>query len=235
MKISLFAAILTALPFQPYAKALEVPAKPPCGVTTKAHDVCSTAILNLHPTQFTVGMIEVDDRTTEVEAMYQFKFTKYMNMHLVPVVIGPNRVLYMTDHHHLSLALYDAGLRTIDVQVTQDWSNLSPAQFWSQMESSRQVYLYKDGQGPLSPNELPSNVLQLNDDIYRSLAWAVQDQGGFQKTSTLFQSFIWADFLRTRIVMSNLQNDFEGAVQAGIQIAQSPEAKGLPGYIGPQP
>ena len=233
MKSTIVATALSVLLFQPVVHALEIPPEPSCGANTKVHDVCSTAILNLHPTQFSAGMIEIQDRTEKIENMRQHKFTKFMKKHLVPVVIGPHRVFYMTDHHHLSLALYDAGLRTVNVQVTNDWSNLSTDQFWSQMESAHQVYLYEDGNGPLPPSKLPANVLQLHDDIYRSLAWAVQDQtGAFQKTSILFESFIWANFFRQHIPLSYVQSNFEGAVQQAAQLAQSPAAKGLPGYIG---
>lgn len=233
MKKSILLSLFLTLAYQPLARALQMPAEPACSASTQEKDVCSTSILALHPTQFTLGMIEIDARAAKLEQKSQTKFDKYMKKHLVPVVIGPNRVFYMTDHHHLSMALYKDGLRTINVTVTHDWSAMSPAQFWSQMEATQQVYLFDDGRGPLSPETLPANILQMTDDVYRSLAWAVIDQtGAIQDSNVLFAKFLWADFFRTRIPVATVQNNFEQAVQTAAQLAQSPAAKGLPGYTG---
>ncbi len=233
MKKSILISLFLALAHQSIARALQMPAEPACRSNTQEKEVCSTSILALHPTQFTLGMIEIDARAAKIEHKSQSKFDKYMKKHLVPVVIGPNRIFYMTDHHHLSMALYKDGLRTINVTVTHDWSSMPPAQFWKQMEATQQVYLFDDGRGPLSPETLPTNILQMTDDVYRSLAWAVIAQtGAIQDSNVLFDKFLWADFFRKRIPIATVQDNFEQAMQIAAQLAQSPAAKGLPGYIG---
>ncbi len=230
---TLVLGLLLALAYQPCAQALQFQLAPPCGRHASVGEVCSLPILALHPTQFTLGMIEVRARAAQFERKKPAKFAKYMKKHNVPVVIGPDGVFYMTDHHHLSRALYEDGVRTVNAQVTHDWSNLNRAQFWSRMESTKQVYLYEDGRGPLSPSELPNNILQLKNDYYRSLAWAVCSQTqAFKKEKVLFFSFYWANFFRARIPDSLVRNHFEQAVQLGAQLARSPAAKGMPGYRG---
>jgi hypothetical protein len=39
---------------------------------------------------------------------------------------------------------------------------------------------------------LPSNVSELSNDPYRSLAWAVKSRKGFKATPIPFAEFIWA-------------------------------------------
>lgn len=230
--VSVFILVLFRLPAARASnpQILTVPPAPACNAQTKVGDVCSVPILEVHPTQFTLGMIEIESRTAHFEKMTQKKFTIYMKKHLVPTVIGPNRVYYMTDHHHLSLALYDAGVRTIDLKITTDWSKLSQTEFWNHMVAAHFVYLYDNGQGPMSPTELPSNILQMQNDIYRSLAWAVVKKGAIKETNVLFAKFLWADFFRTRIPAEMIRDNFEEAVQTAADLAKSPAANGLPGY-----
>jgi hypothetical protein len=87
-------------------------------------------------------------------------------------------------------------------------------------------------QEPLPHNRLPSSLLGLKDDPYRSLAWAVREAGGFVKTDKPFTEFKWAEFFRPRIPMGSGEVAWEAAVQAAIRLAKSPAAAGLPGAVG---
>jgi hypothetical protein len=78
--------------------------------------------------------------------------------------------------------------------------------------------------------KLPRKVTELTDDPYRSLAWAVRNRGGFQKTTASFSEFQWANFFRKRIEIGPKAKDFEKAVQAALKISHTAEAKNLPGY-----
>ena len=157
-----------------------------------------------------------------------------LKKHTIPTVIGPRHQFFMTDHHHLSRALFDAGIGEINLDIQEDWSSLPDATFWQKMDRSHLVYLFdEEGRGPFSPDQLPRDVNHLADDIYRSLAWAVQKQtGAYEDTNSPYGSFLWANYFRTRVSREIVKNDFTRAVNEGASHARSTEARDLPGYLG---
>ena len=206
----------------------------PCGGGTQTGDVCEIPVLEAHPTQFSVGMLEVTQKTTEIEGMGKKELKKFLSKHTIPTVIGPNHVYYMTDHHHLARALSEAGVDHMNLEISSDWSNLDENGFWQKMEANQFVYLYdENGVGPHSPSELPASVAELRDDIYRSLAWAIQKQtGAYADSNAPYASFLWANFFRARVSRATVENDFARALKDGAILARSSEAKDLPGYLG---
>jgi hypothetical protein len=79
---------------------------------------------------------------------------------------------------------------------------------------------------------LPRDVRGLADDPYRSLAWRVRDKGGYDKNTTPFSEFQWAEFFRKNLTISDINDDFHAAVKQAMDLAESPEAAHLPGYKG---
>ena len=90
----------------------------------------------------------------------------------------------------------------------------------------------------------------LANDPYRSLAWKVRTRYGYGKSLHAFAEFLWADFFRIRIVIdswilkdkireedvliSNLPAEHKKEIiDEAMQLARSPEAAGMPGYLGP--
>ena len=53
----------------------------PCGGGTQAGDVCEIAVLEPHPTQLSVGMLEVTQKTTEIEGMGKKELKKFLSKH----------------------------------------------------------------------------------------------------------------------------------------------------------
>ncbi len=203
------------------------------GATTKG-DVCAIQILQVHPTQFSVGMIEVNEKKSEIEGMSEKKLKKFLKKHTIPTVVGPQHQFFMTDHHHLARALFDAGVEEMNLEIQEDWSALTDTTFWQKMDSSHLVYLFdENGDGPHVPSDLPSDVSHLRDDIYRSLAWAIQKQtGAYEDTNSPYASFLWANFFRTRVSRQIVKDNFSRAIEEGAVLARSSEAKDLPGYLG---
>jgi hypothetical protein len=76
---------------------------------------------------------------------------------------------------------------------------------------------------------IPDVVSGLTDDPYRSLAAFVRDAGGYVKTPEPFAEFQWAEFYRTRIPMWANEFQFNAAVEQGVHLASSPDARTLPG------
>ena len=50
--------------------------------------------------------------------------------HMIPVVLGPEERLYVTDHHHLARALHEEGVKQVATTVVLDLSRVEPIAFW---------------------------------------------------------------------------------------------------------
>ena len=208
-----------------------------CGASSKAGEMCSCKVLELRPTQFVVGMIEVKNKEAELASKSGPTLSVYQRRHPEPTVKGPGGALFIIDHHHLARAMADQGVETTLCQLQADYSALDPDSFWAKMAEQRWLYLYdENGNGPLSPADLPRTVEGLKDDPYRSLASAVRDSGGFAKVSTPFAEFEWANYFRSSgISKADIQDNFEKSVKDGSRIARKGKACSLPGYKGPNP
>ena len=193
---------------------------------------CQVAIEKVHPTQFAVGYWEVKQRAANIARHGPGRLEIYEEEHLALLVVGPGGVPYLVDGHHLCLAMLKAGRgTTVEARVVANWRDLPVAEFWSKMRETNYVYPYDNhGRGPLEVEKLPKKVTELTDDPYRSLAWAVRNRGGFQKTMVSFAEFQWANFFRKRIGISQKGKGFEKAVEAALKVSHTDEAKNLPGY-----
>lgn len=191
-------------------------------------------ILSLRPTQMTVGMREVKEKRKRWrEHKSKKKQGELLGRHMIPVVLGPDKRYYVIDHHHLSRALHDEGVKDILVTVVGDLSMVSRDAFWGVMDNKRWAYPY-DSHGDRRPfKELPKSIADLKDDPYRSLAGELRRMGGFAKDTTPFSEFLWADFLRRRLSRKLVDGDFDKAVEKALAAAKSHDAIYLPGWCGP--
>ena len=188
-------------------------------------------IHRLHPTQITVGMIEVQEKIKALAVLKSHALRDFLQHHPIPAVEGPDDKLYITDHHHLGLALLDQGLLTGFFIIEADLSQLSLDAFWPEMDKHKWVHPY-DENGILKPFlAIPRHLTHLVDDPYRSLAGFVRNAGGYQKTDASFSEFLWADFFRSRISSTEINSDFKSAVQKGVVLAHGSDAQTLPGYV----
>jgi hypothetical protein len=195
--------------------------------------LCSVEIVKVRPTQFTVGKWEVDRRVEHIAQLKPKKLQEYLDEHKAAIIIGPQDAPYLIDGHHLCCALMKSKVRsTVDAKVAANLRNLAPAEFWAAMKKNGWVYLYDEkGRGPLEPGRLPKTVADLADDPYRSLAWAVRERGGWEKSPTSFAEFQWATFFRSRIKIENGPGGWEKAVEEALKVSHTPQAKNLPGYV----
>jgi len=191
------------------------------------------AIHDLRPTQITVGMREVEEKRARWRAQPANKKADFLGSHFIPVVLGPNKKPYLTDHHHLARALHDEGVKEVAVTIMADLSTLEPAAFWFYLDNRAWTFLY-DADGELQPHkQLPKHVEGLVDDPYRSLAGELRRAGGFAKDVTPFSEFLWADFLRRRIKHKKAESHPEAALDEALRLAKSLDAGYLPGWCGP--
>ena len=75
------------------------------------------AILDLRPTQNTVGMREVKAKREHWRAEGAKKAGKFLGKHMIPVILGPKSRHYVIDHHHLARALHEDGVKHVAVTV----------------------------------------------------------------------------------------------------------------------
>jgi hypothetical protein len=158
---------------------------------------------------------------------------EFLGRHMIPALLGPKGRLYVIDHHHLACALQAEGVVDVAVNVVADLSMLSKPEFW----------VYCDNRGWRQPfdvegarrayDEIPKRLYQLADDPFRSLAGELRRAGGFAKEITPFEEFTWADFLRRRIRLKLLEDDFGAALTTALKLAHSLPAGHLPGWCGP--
>lgn len=119
----------------------------------------------------------------------------------MPLIVGWDRGLYATDHHHLTRALLDSGVsesqKTMYGVIHADFSALSETPFWMKMIDEGYTWLYdENGRNPFSPSHLAADMNGLRNDYYRSLAYFVRVFGGYGKTETSYSEFLWANWFR---------------------------------------
>jgi hypothetical protein len=195
----------------------------------------TVAIVDLRPTQITVGMREVMAKRKRWRETRTKKGRKFLGKHMIPVILGPKRRYYVIDHHHLALALHGEGLDELAVTVILNLSRLESDEFWTVMDNRGWMHPFDANGRRRHYDDIPKSVTEMVDDPYRSLAGELRRVGGFAKDTTPFSEFLWADFLRRRIKQKIVQQDFEHAMELAMKLAKSMDADFLPGWCGPAP
>lgn len=191
-------------------------------------------VLNLRPTQFAVGMLEVDEKIKLVGTLDGKALKKFVADNPVPVVIGYDEALYVVDKHHFLCVCYHVGIDKVRIDIVRDVSQkgFTFRQFWKWMAKSRNSYPFcQFGEGPRKEIYLPKDIRGLADDPYRSIAWFVRKAGAFENSEKNFAEFQWANFFRSKKLLDrDGLAGFEKALLKAVDLAQSPAAKNLPGY-----
>ena len=129
-----------------------------------------TPVLDLRPTQMTLGMSEVARKRRSWKSQGAKVLAEFLAHHMVPVVLGPGGRRYLIDHHHLARALHDEGVDSVFVTVVADFAKLDADAFWNIMDFHGWTHPY-DGKGRRRAYaDLPKTVAAMEDDPYRSLA-----------------------------------------------------------------
>lgn len=195
------------------------------------HHLINVPLDQLRPTQITVGLAEVAAKREEWHAIGK-KARKTQREPWFPCVLGPKGRYYIVDHHHLGLALQEAGFRAAWLVVLRDYAALDLQRFWRVMEFRQWAHPYDAKGRRREYADIPTRLSRLQDDPYRSLAGFVRRGGGYAKDATPFAEFLWADFFRPQFNIKQLQQSFGVAVKKGIALARSDSASYLPGWTG---
>jgi hypothetical protein len=195
----------------------------------------TVTIADLRPTQITVGMREVTAKRKHWRETGKKKGDKYLGSHTMPVILGPKERHYIIDHHHLSLALHEEGVKDVAVTVVANLSKLETDAFWVVLDNRSWMHPFDADGKRRHYDDIPKSVTDLVDDPFRSLAGELRRAGGYAKDTTPFSEFLWADFLRRRVKRKLVENDFDRAVEKALELAKSMDADYLPGWCGPIP
>jgi hypothetical protein len=189
-------------------------------------------IIELRPTQITVGMREVALKRESWRRRSENKGAEFLGRHMIPVVRGPKGRLHIIDHHHLALALMEEEVEAVMVLVVADLSRLEPDAFWIFLDNRGWMHPF-DAEGKRRGyKDIPKSIRHLKDDPFRSLAGELRRRGGFSKDTTPFSEFLWADFLRRRIKRQLVVGKFDRALKEALRLAKSKDANFLPGWCG---
>jgi len=205
----------------------------------------------IHPTQCTVGYAEVAVKMEELSKYEKNgELAKYLKSKEIPCVLGPDNIIYITDHHHMGLALTILAAEwqeenpkkakeenpfikcTFSILYDFSKSNLPKKEFFKVLDSLHFVHKYDENGQPQKYGEIPKRLIDLKNDHYRSLAGFVRKSGGYKKIDKPYLEFEWADYLRQHISIEEIENDMKEAVTKGVQFALSEKANHLPGWTG---
>ncbi len=191
-------------------------------------------IADLHPTQLTLGMLEVVRRAARMADMKKRDLDDFIRDRPVPCVIGPKGRLYMIDHHHLCRALLACGRASViqDVSRTIDWSHMDSQEFWPAMDRAGMCWPI-DADGNRRPYaRIPSHVRDLTDNPWRTLARGVRGKAFQDKDDTPFKEFMWGEYFRTFMSRRLIETSLELAEGLALELAKLDEAQDLPGFLG---
>jgi hypothetical protein len=207
------------------------------GVLTVFHSSRSPALAHaqlkrLRPTQLTVGYAECELKARQWAQLGKKQRKIEIERHVFPAVIGLGHDYFIVDHHHLGIALIEEGIDEVPVAVLDDLSWLEPAVFWRTMEYRSWAHPYDNRGNRREYGDIPQRLTQLENDPYRSLAGLVRNAGGFAKDQAPFVEFLWADFFRPHVAARMIKSDPRRATREGVRLAQSKQARYLPGWSG---
>jgi len=181
-----------------------------CSPDLEEGRVCEIHPKDVLPLQYGIASIEVDCKKRRFESMTTKELDRYLEKpkNYVRIVIGPGGRFYLTDGHHMSKALLDADVKdshkTLYCTVLANLADLDMDDFWDYLIEHNMIWLYDEkGMAPIAPEHLPSSLSHMLDDPYRTLVWMVQKAGGFVKTGTDFEDFVWSNFYRLNIDLGN--------------------------------
>ena len=100
----------------------------------------------------------------------------------VPLIIGPNKKLFLIDRHHLLRGLEGMRYKSdVRVFIQEDLSHLEYVQFVEAMIQKGYTYLMDENFQPIEFKDLPTHIRDLKDNVWRSIAGALRNEEAYDK------------------------------------------------------
>ncbi len=205
-------------------------------MTAKLH-LQRVNIADLRPTQITVGAIEVAAKRRQWSSLKPKPREVLLNTHWFPTVLGPKGECFIVDHHHLGQALVQEGVKFGWAVQLADYSGMESKLFWRLMSFKHWAHPFDEHGAMCDYSSIPTQLEELRDDPYRSLAGAVRSAGGYAKDTEPYVEFLWADFFRGHFPAKDLKPNAKGDLHdklltKAVAVARSPVSQNLPGWSG---
>ena len=198
---------------------------------------CFIKIDNLRPTQYSLGMLSISSKVIEIESAYtNGKIEKFLKSKTAPAILGPDNNYYITDRHHTSFAITKASIpqeyKRLRLKILLNWSDLSFSEFEKRMIDNKYVWLRDEKHNEREFKDLPKRISDLSDDPYRSLAWKVRKEGGFNKVKVSYLEFYWGMFFKQNgiILSSSDPYEIDSVLKSAKILAKSKLSASLPGH-----
>jgi hypothetical protein len=201
----------------------------------RAEALLEVPVASLRPSQMCVGMAEVRSRQSDFQAESSRERRDYLGSKPVPLVRGGDGSLWMVDRHHRLRALLELmPAATAFGYLALELAASDPAAVLAELGERGWLYLYNGrGLGPQHPAALPTSLLGLEDDPYRSLVWKLKREGVIKAAPLIpFHEFRWGAWLRSRSLPPFSSLHLSPALPAARALARSEAAAHLAGWQG---
>ena len=189
----------------------------------------------LQPTQMCIGLAEVRSRQRDFLNDSDAERQRYLRTKPVPLVRNASGELWMVDRHHRLRALLemDPHLTTYGY-VIEDLNCRDRSSVLERLQSRGWLYLFDGrGTGPQSPVALPTSLMGLQDDPYRSLVWKLKKERAIKPQPLIpYHEFRWGAWLRSRPLPPFSSMQLDPALPAARRLVRSTGAAHLAGWTG---
>jgi len=157
----------------------------------------------------------------DIESKNASSLRSFLIENQVPTIVGPGPDFFITDHHHLAVALFQAFLdfkrpsihRLLYACVQADYSMMSMSEFWKTMIYQTFVFLEDERGRNITVDAIPDTLKLMADNPYRTFASWLRKSNAFikcgtkqgnkipqckGKTAPFFLECYWADYMRNR-------------------------------------
>lgn len=196
----------------------------------------SATLLDLRPTQYAVGMVQVRRKMGETRRVGAGERYAFMEERAIAVVRGPRSRLHVIDHHHWARAWIELRIERAPVHVKGDFSDLDDIDFLAAMMERGWLHPFNERGEKVDVASLPRTVAEMPDDPYQSLAAFLRIAQVFENPGEFNAKFAWADYLRKQVTGdSGTIEGFADMLATAFRFAHTQEARALPGYLGNAP
>lgn len=182
-----------------------------------------------------IGLAEVRSRQKDFLSDSDEERSRYLMSKPVPLIRNEEGKLWMVDRHHRLRALLE-----LDPEITsfgyviEDLPTGNRQAVLEHLQKRGWLYLYDGrGNGPHEPRALPSGLMDLHDDPYRSLVWRLKKERSIKPQPLIpYHEFRWGSWLRSRPLPPFTSMHLEPALPAARRLVRSSGASHLAGWTG---